>query len=89
MGVLKANVNGEWVEVPSGGVGTPSGSDTFTYVQASPAAVWTIAHTLDYQPNVTVIDSAHEQVEGDVIYGPIGSISIIFSGAFSGTAYLS
>jgi len=78
---------------PPGAVGPPgppgTGAVSYTHVQSTPAAVWVISHNLGYQPNVTVIDSSNEQVEGDVIYGPIGTISVIFSGAFSGSAHLS
>ena len=76
---------------PPGEPGPPGsgGGAAYTHVQAVPATVWMITHTLGYQPNVTVIDSSNEQVEGDVIYGPLGTISLVFSAAFSGTAYLS
>ena len=75
---------------PQGPPGPPgSGVPAHTHVQSVPAALWTITHALGYQPNITVVDSSNEQVEGDVIYGPVGTISLIFSAAFSGTAYLS
>ena len=76
---------------PIGPIGPPGPATAaaYTHVQAVPAAVWTITHPLAFQPNVTVIDSSNEQVEGDVIFGPLGTISLVFSGAFSGTAYLS
>lgn len=60
----------------------------YTHTQATPAAVWTIAHPLAFNPNITVIDSAGSVVEGDVAYQP-GQVVLTFSGAFSGTAYLS
>lgn len=87
MGALYAKVDGVWVEVVGSGVG--AGAPSYTHVQGVAAAVWTITHDLGYMPSVTVVDSAHETVEGDVIYGPVGTISIIFSAAFAGTAYLS
>lgn len=89
MGVLFAKVDGEWVEVVGGGAVVGPGAPSYTHVQGVAATVWTITHDLGYMPNITVVDSAHEVVEGDVIYGPVGTISIIFSAAFAGTAYLS
>ena len=60
----------------------------FVHTQGVPSAVWTIAHDLPYRPNITVVDSAGEQVEGEVDY--VGAqIVVTFSAAFSGTAYLS
>lgn len=74
---------------PPGPAGPPgSTGETYTHVQSVPEPIWTIVHPLTYQPNITVIDSAGDQVEGDVNYGP-GMIVLTFSGAFSGTAYLS
>jgi hypothetical protein len=71
---------------PSGPQGEPGGF--FAYTQPLPAAVWVIAHPLPFPPNVTVVDSAGEQVEGDVAY--VGNqVHVTFSAAFSGTAYLS
>lgn len=60
----------------------------YTHIQATPAAVWTISHPLTFNPNITVIDSAGSVVEGDVAY-LAGQVVLTFSGAFSGTAYLS
>ena len=63
--------------------------DQYTHVQASPASVWTINHALQFRPGVTVVDSAGEQVEGSVDYIDGDTLTISFSAAFSGTAYLS
>lgn len=74
---------------PPGPTGPPGpGSGAYVHVQSVPSALWIINHGLTYTPNVTVVDSAGDQVEGDVtIIG--GTISVGFSGAFAGTAYLS
>lgn len=94
-GVVKVKIDGNWVEYYVGAPGPqgppgPAGAAGGTYIhnQATPAAVWTITHGLGYQPNVTVVDSAGSQVEGDVTYsGP--DVIVSFSAAFAGTAYLS
>lgn len=62
---------------------------TYTHVQATPAAVWTITHNLGWYPNVTVIDSGGSVVEGEIAYLSNVQVRLTFSGAFSGTAYLS
>jgi hypothetical protein len=65
----------------------PSGG-YYRHVQASAAAVWTIAHPLEYHPAVTVVDSAGKQVIGDVEYLGSGQVVLRFTGPFSGEAYL-
>lgn len=67
----------------------PASAQSLTFTQSSAASVWTIDHTLPFQPNVTVVDSAKDQVEGEVIYTSPTRITITFSAAFAGTAYLS
>lgn len=77
---------------PSGEAGVPgppgASGGFYVYEQGTPAAVWTIPHTLPYNPNITVVDSAGSVVEGDIDY-QAGQVVLAFSGAFSGTAYLS
>jgi hypothetical protein len=60
----------------------------YTWNQSAAASTWTINHPLRFKPNVTVIDSSGRKVEGDINYGS-SAITLTFSGAFSGTAYLS
>jgi hypothetical protein len=71
---------------PTGG---PSGELGYTHVQSTPAAVWSITHPLSFTPNVSVVDSADDQVEGDVSYDSPSLITLTFTAAFSGKAYLS
>jgi hypothetical protein len=61
----------------------------YTFTQASPVSVWTITHPLTFQPNVAVVDSAGDEVEGDVKHLNPTTIQVTFSAAFGGTAYLS
>jgi len=94
-GVLKAYVSGTWVPVGVGPTGPPGPpgvagvGSSYTFVQGTPLAVWTITHTVPYYPNVVVVDSANSQVEGDVVYTSSSVVTITFSGAFSGRAFLS
>lgn len=61
----------------------------YTYVQGTAQATWVIAHPLSFRPNVAVVDSAGNEVEGDVKYDSATQITLSFTAAFSGTAYLS
>lgn len=75
-----------YMSTPSGGGG--SGDLNFTFVQNAAASTWTIVHNLGKFPSVTVIDSASTPVIGTVHYVNDASLTITFSAAFSGTAYL-
>lgn len=73
-------------EGPQGPAGTGS---NYTHVQLVPASVWVITHPLPFEPNVTVVDSAGTQIEGDVNYGTPGTVIVEFAFPFSGRAFLS
>lgn len=66
-----------------------SGSTAYTHEQITPAALWTITHGLGFYPNVTVVDSAGSGVEGEVVYLDMNSLTVTFTSAFGGFAYLS
>jgi hypothetical protein len=77
-------------EGPQGPPGTPgSAPQAYTHDQASPSATWTIVHNLGYYPNVATVDSAGDEVEGLVTYADVNTVTIVFSAAFGGKAYLS
>jgi len=61
----------------------------FTHSQLSSSNTWTIVHNLDFYPNVTVFDSAGSMVEGSVTHSSKTTLTIAFSAAISGKAYLS
>lgn len=86
MGVLKAKVGGSWVEIV-GGAGV--GGSAFTHHQETPSATWVIVHDLPYQPAVTIVDTQGVVVDGDIDYGVLGTVTVSFSAAFAGLAYLS
>lgn len=72
------------------GPSTPGGSGdlTFTHTQGAASDVWVITHNLGKRPSVTVQDSANDAVDGDVVYNDSNTLTITFSAAFSGFAYL-
>lgn len=58
------------------------------HIQAVPSALWEIDHEIPYSPAVTVVDSAHRVVMGEVSYEP-GKVLVEFFAPFSGEAFLS
>lgn len=62
---------------------------SFVYNQATPEAVWTINHGLGFYPNAMVTDSGGSEVIGDVTQTDTTTMTLTFSAAFAGTAYLS
>jgi len=95
MGVLYARVGGAWVPVGIGepGGGSPGGGTggpvSYVHNQGTVAASWIVVHNLGFFPNVTVIDSSGATVEGDVAHIDDTTLTIQFSGDFTGVAYLS
>lgn len=82
---------------------TPSGTQTFgstesvsepqalayEHIQGAVSNSWIITHNLGFKPNVTVVDSAGTIYEGEIAYTNSNSLTVSFSQAFSGKAYLS
>lgn len=66
----------------------PSGAETYVYDQDTPSDEWVIQHNLDRYPSATVVDSAGSTIICDVQYDTVDQITIQFSAAFSGRAYL-
>jgi len=61
----------------------------FNYTQMVPNNTWVIQHNLNFYPNVTVVDSAGTIVEGEIHYTDTNNLTVTFTSAFSGNAYLS
>lgn len=72
---------------PAGPRGPSGGS--FTYTPQDSSTTWTINHNLGYYPNVTVADNFGTEFFGQVAYTSTNSLTITFSQAVYGTAYLS
>ena len=77
---------------PQGLQGPPgangSGGDKhYAHAQGVASTVWSVAHNLGKYPSVTVVDSAGTEVEGEIRHLGTNSLQLIFSAAFSGTAY--
>lgn len=60
----------------------------YIHEQRLPSDVWNITHNLQKYPSCTIVNSAGDEVYGDVLYNDKNSLIITFNGAFSGKAYL-
>lgn len=74
------------VVVRSGGAA--GNTRRYVFTQASPVTTWTITHSLGGRPSVTVVDSAGTVVIGEVTYISDTQVTVEFTSAFSGYAYL-
>ena len=61
---------------------------TFTYEQVTPATTWDVQHNLAKFPSITVIDTGDTVVTGQYEYKDNNNVTLTFSAAFAGKAYL-
>ena len=64
------------------------GVPTFEYEQTVPSTSWEITHNLSKFPSITVIDSGDTVVAGEYVYNSNNKVTLNFSAAFAGKAYL-
>lgn len=62
---------------------------SYTHSQGSDSSTWTIEHNLGFYPSVSVFMSSGDVVEGAIEHQDVNTLTITFSVAISGTAYLS
>ena len=67
---------------------TDVGDKTFVFDQITPSATWSVTHTLNKFPSVSVVDTAGTQVFTDVNYIDNNNITLTFSTGFAGKAFL-
>lgn len=65
-----------------------SGDLTYAHTQELAATLWTVTHNLGKYPSVSVVDSGLNEVVGDVQHINVNSLTVEFTAAFSGAAYL-
>jgi hypothetical protein len=61
---------------------------SYTHYQPVALSTWSITHTLDFTPNIIVVDLDGKVIEGDYQYSG-DTITANFSNAITGAAYLS
>jgi hypothetical protein len=62
---------------------------SFTYEKQTNSNSWVVNHNLGFRPNVIVIDYGQNNVECDIAHTNENSLTLTFSEAISGYAYLS
>ena len=60
----------------------------YVHTQTESSDEWVIVHNLNKYPAVSIIDSAGDEVIGNVHYDSTNQITITFTGAFKGKATL-
>jgi hypothetical protein len=68
--------------------GSAGNTRRHVHTQEAASATWTITHSLGGKPSVTIVDSADTHVFGEVQYNSSTQVTVTFSAAFSGKAYL-
>tara|TARA_B100000614_G_scaffold262903_1_gene299873 strand:- start:42383 stop:43336 length:954 start_codon:yes stop_codon:yes gene_type:complete len=63
-------------------------NSSFQYDQGVGASTWTIDHNLNRYPTITVLSSSGFQIEPEVEYVNLNRVTLRFSPAASGTAYM-
>jgi hypothetical protein len=64
--------------------------ESYHHIQSTAATTWTIPHNLGFRPNVTVEDSTGTDiVPGTIVYTDANTVTLTFSAAVGGDAYLS
>ena len=61
---------------------------TFEFTQGVPSTTWNIQHNLAKFPSITVIDTGNTVVTGEYNYINNNNVTLTFSAAFAGKAYL-
>ena len=62
---------------------------SYTHTQGQTSSTWEIEHNLGFYPSVNVFMSSGDVVEGAIEHQDTNTLTITFSVAISGTAYLS
>jgi hypothetical protein len=62
--------------------------NTFVFDQQVASSVWVVVHNMGKFPSVSIVDTANDQVEGEVKYNTNNQLTITFTAPFAGKAYL-
>ncbi len=63
------------------------GDKNYVHTQGVPSDIWSVSHNLGKKPAVVVVDSTEEVVYGEIEYIDDNTVTLTFSGGFSGKAY--
>ena len=89
LGILKKIGNSAMINELINDALVTSNNNAYTHTQGVASDTWVINHNLNYYPNISIVDSGGTVVIGNITYTNANRITVTFSGAFSGSAYLS
>jgi hypothetical protein len=62
--------------------------ENYVHDQQVASSTWVVTHNMNKYPSVNIVDTANDEVTGEVRYNNLNQITITFTAAFSGKAYL-
>jgi hypothetical protein len=62
--------------------------NNFVFDKQVAASVWVVVHNMGKYPSVSIVDTANDQVDAEVKYNSINQLTITFTAAVAGKAYL-
>jgi hypothetical protein len=62
--------------------------DYYVHDQQVASATWVVTHNLNKFASINIVDTANEEVVGDVAYNSLNQITLNFSAPISGKAYI-
>lgn len=65
-----------------------AGDKTYVHIQASAMTVWSITHNLSKYPSISIFDSLGRSIWANPLHINANQLTITFSAAVSGKAYL-
>jgi hypothetical protein len=69
--------------------GSSGGAGGFTHYQPLAATEWIVNHNLGFRPSVEIMDSASQEIEGDVSHPSVNQTIITLNPATAGLARFS
>lgn len=86
--VLTMNVTNEVTYRTLTELASDGADKTYTHSQGAASTTWNIAHGLNKNVSVMVVDSSNRVIIGQVDYVDANNITVSFNAAFSGAAYI-
>lgn len=83
--LIYSKISGIWTNAQAI---VPKSNWSFTYEQQSNSTTWNINHNLAYNPSVDIIDYSGNNLEADIAYTSLNSLTVTLSSPTSGYAYL-
>ena len=62
--------------------------DYYLHNQITASATWTVTHNMNKYPSINIVDTSNDIIMGEVRYNSLNQLTITFTAAVSGKAYL-